>query len=1145
IMPEETVTYILTVTAGPELDLVDMVVTAEDLEPQGLHLFEVSYDETVFERTAELEWTALDTILAGQIEEIRVTYKASSDVDSMPATVTMVARVTATDVYGRDIEDEDEETLPVLLPESHLLLEKVALASALVPGEELTYLITATNNGNQNLANLTITDFLPEQLTTYASYYDSSRITFDGDPSTPTWTLNEELEPGEAISVRLVVESEPDPTAYGETTTDVAEASAEDEGGEILTARATDILPVHTPDVAVGVTKIPNENLVVPGEQVSYTIIVENVGRTDLEEITLTEDIPPGLTYASSYFDEDEVSLVEAADEVVWDIEPLAPGRSVSLQVFFNADPDPGVIANPVANTAIVEATGPGGVEASDMATASLPVQESEPSILVEKRALVSVARPGERVEYVITVTNDGNLPLHSVTISDSLEAGLEYVGSRFNEDLIEETGASPLLAWSLIGEFEPGESRQIYLTVLLSADPDSLEDPVSNTAVAEGLTPGEDLVSDQSTELLPLQMAAPRVTIQKFTTAPVVWPGEDILYTIQVTNTGNRDIVKAVIRDNVPLGLSYVSSVYDPTVISPAEDVNTPAWRVAALPVGATETITIRLHADESPRAIEDPVVNLAEINAWDEYGEYFSDSDFEETPLADLEPALNVDVIATQGSVVPGKEITYLIEITNTGDEELSTVTVTDTIPHGLSIFSTDYDPLHVVERREKVPVVAGRFAGTGGAFEVADSVEVITWSIEILPKAAIEHMRLTCRVAEDASELDDPVVNTVYASGTALMGDPISDYDTERLAVVLPGSAIGVDKTAMEAAVVPGEYVSYVLTVRNAGSTDLQSVALIDYVPTGFEFKYSSYDNTSVLLSEATEDSILWTIGELPVGGYEEVRVTYRAQTDIVGNAHQDTLRTTARAYGTDPSHTIVSDEASFALPIEPKTSSVQIVKWTDATGNLISKGTEIAYHIQVVNTGDQDLQAVLITDHMLPGLRYLTSDIAPDSVDASGDTTYVYWSLDLLHHVEAWEVLVRARVDTMVVDGQTIRNMASVVATDERGGNVYDTDESVIVAGLPDVIISKTVDKPRAKPGEKVTYTVTYRNSGTADAKNVVVIDELPEHVSYVPGSATGGAYYEPRFNTITRRIPRLEIDHGAIFSYQVTIDPETE
>ena len=43
---------------------------------------------------------------------------------------------------------------------------------------------------------------------------------------------------------------------------------------------------------------------------------------------------------------------------------------------------------------------------------------------------------------------------------------------------------------------------------------------------------------------------------------------------------------------------------------------------------------------------------------------------------------------------------------------------------------------------------------------------------------------------------------------------------------------------------------------------------------------------------------------------------------------------------------------------------------------------------------------------------------------------------------------------------------------------------------------DLSISKTADLTRVKTGKKLTYTITVKNEGTADASDVVVEDALP-------------------------------------------------
>ncbi len=49
------------------------------------------------------------------------------------------------------------------------------------------------------------------------------------------------------------------------------------------------------------------------------------------------------------------------------------------------------------------------------------------------------------------------------------------------------------------------------------------------------------------------------------------------------------------------------------------------------------------------------------------------------------------------------------------------------------------------------------------------------------------------------------------------------------------------------------------------------------------------------------------------------------------------------------------------------------------------------------------------------------------------------------------------------------------------------------------------IIKTADKRTAEPGETITYTLTFKNTGDVQADSVVVIDDLPDGVSFVPGS----------------------------------------
>ncbi|MFZ1977109.1 MAG: DUF11 domain-containing protein, partial [Bacteroidota bacterium] len=55
--------------------------------------------------------------------------------------------------------------------------------------------------------------------------------------------------------------------------------------------------------------------------------------------------------------------------------------------------------------------------------------------------------------------------------------------------------------------------------------------------------------------------------------------------------------------------------------------------------------------------------------------------------------------------------------------------------------------------------------------------------------------------------------------------------------------------------------------------------------------------------------------------------------------------------------------------------------------------------------------------------------------------------------------------------------------------------------------PLMTVSKSVDKSHGKPGDTLTYTMTYKNTGTANAMFVTLTDPSPNNTNYVANSVT--------------------------------------
>jgi len=133
----------------------------------------------------------------------------------------------------------------------------------------------------------------------------------------------------------------------------------------------------------------------------------------------------------------------------------------------------------------------------------------------------------------------------------------------------------------------------------------------------------------------------------------------------------------------------------------------------------------------------------------------------------------------------------------------------------------------------------------------------------------------------------------------------------------------------------------------------------------------------------------------------------------------------------------------------------------------------------------------------------------------------------------------EVSTSASHDTILLNRAvlTARNLAQLEATDETR-----------VVAEPVLDLAKTVDvngtdRATARPGDTLTYTITYGNSGLGAAGNVVLQDRLPQYVTYVSGSATNGGTYNGLNRMITWNLGNLAVGDIGSVSFQVTVNSD--
>ncbi|TES95110.1 DUF11 domain-containing protein, partial [Patescibacteria group bacterium] len=80
-----------------------------------------------------------------------------------------------------------------------------------------------------------------------------------------------------------------------------------------------------------------------------------------------------------------------------------------------------------------------------------------------------------------------------------------------------------------------------------------------------------------------------------------------------------------------------------------------------------------------------------------------------------------------------------------------------------------------------------------------------------------------------------------------------------------------------------------------------------------------------------------------------------------------------------------------------------------------------------------------------------------------------------------------------------------------------------------------------DASIARPGDTLTYTLDYSNTGNGVATNVVVTDIIPRYTTYVDGSASGVGVYNAVDLSIVWAIGDLAVSETGSVSFSVTVD----
>ncbi len=876
------------------------------------------------------------------------------------------------------------------------------------------------------------------------------------------------------------------------------------------------------------------------GEEITYAVTAVFPPNTNTLATTIADSVPAGrmeIIGASFMVDGDLTTGLSPpvpslpSDSVSFDFGSVANNSmsmpaTITVTIVARVLDNPANVGLPAGSPSLLDnsasLTFSGGSDSD-----SSRVEIVEPDVAVSK---TFAAVQDSRVSLTIALTNNGTGPAFDLQVSDALDESIWSALSATAEAIpagfqLAQMSAGGLTTVTITPSgdpsapspdqiLSPGESISFTFSAEIRGGASPPATTVPNTAdVSLSSLPGVNPVERSRTPSAGATLLLPLLTAAKTVSPSPASPGQEVTYTVTVTNSGDGPAPNVTVSD-VPdsQGVFQVGSVSAPggsvVVGNTAGDVSVEAG-FASIGAGNSVVVSYRVLVPDPLGAGIESFSNQAQIDSdplppslSDDSDNPASNSDPTVLPIT-AAPDLEVLKDDASDSVLPGGTIVYDLTVRNNGNQEATGVTLSEAVPANMTFNPAASSPgwlcLPNGGAGSSCTLALGALAGGGARVDAAFAVDL---SPAPLP-AGLDRIDNSVSVADDGSNGAD--------------ADP-ADNSASDSTVVLAEPILQVSKSDGGLAfAVPGQTVRYSISFSNLGDQGASGVALTETVPLHTVFN-------------AAAGTSGWSCADGSVGGTDcgfdigtlagasspaplifAVNVVSPASSGATQLLNSVTIGDDG-ANGGAPSTD--SDLTATPLLANP---DLRLVKSDSGINGL--PGGLVSYALTFSNLGDQDATGVVLSE-TVPDHTSFNPEASAPGWNCAGVSPGSLCTLDvgsLAAGGASLTVSFAVAIDNPLAAGvEQIANAASIAddganGADDNPADNSDSDLTPILANAA-ISISKRdhleVDadaNSTPSPGDTLRYTATVTNSGDQDAASVVFDDPLDGNLILVPGS----------------------------------------
>lgn len=392
-------------------------------------------------------------------------------------------------IYVDGGDKEPSNTVEVDVNANYVLeISKTAPQNTYKPGDTVTYTVVVTNNGLRTLTGIVVRDTVSTSGVTAS--VDRNRLPSGATVNSDGSVTIASLAPGNSTTLIFVSVV---PTGFSGDINNTVTGKAT-ETNEVSDVEKVNVIQVP----AISVTKVADRasGRYLPGEWVTYTIVVTNTGNVDLKNVKV-EDKLAGGTWVIPSGQTGNITT-NADNTLTINALPVKNASGtvgvISLGYRYQV-PTTTTMGTTIDNVVVVTGDTEERVTAVTDTDDVIITVNTNPALTITKTVAKTSYQRGETAVFTVTVTNTGNVTLYNVLVDDPLTGGTFVLPTNARElgmvlrasgrVLIESM--APGATVSLPYHYQVPSTAQIGSTLTNTATVVGYEDATSTTGGVTG----------------------------------------------------------------------------------------------------------------------------------------------------------------------------------------------------------------------------------------------------------------------------------------------------------------------------------------------------------------------------------------------------------------------------------------------------------------------------------------------------------------------------------------------------------------------------------------------------------------------------------------------------------------------------------